>query len=549
MSSKAEKAARYQALLAKSSDGTIRLAATKSKGRHVKATSDLPAGTAVLVETASAFVLLKHAMDEICLYCCKELTCDTIADGKINLLGAATNSEGKIRCPNCIKQTYYCSHQCLQDDSVRHQLECKVVRDLPGITAAAKVDYPLMRLVLAVLVQRCLEKSDSQGDSTHSDLVFELVSHRKTCNPKWLACVQECAEDFHQHLPSELNISVSDIVSLACRINSNSHGIVDPTGNTNGEVGVGLFPLASMFNHSCEPNCSFVSSAHGKLIIRTLRPVEEGEEVCVSYVDLCTPRDDRRGKLLETKHFWCMCPRCEPSKESTLLAVDSYLDGLLCTDCKSPDAFHNSHDDFRCTHCSHQISKEQHTETSHDAEASYNNAYDLFKARYNDSAITAFHQFLDKARDVLHPGHQLFLNAYATMTSAYMRLRDFVSVAKFGRLAIEAMQLCVPPNWPELADFWFRQAEGLEILGRAVEADVISVEEACRAFDKAALLDGFEKKEVVSFVMEKSLAAFETCLGMRRVSYGKDHSRTVDVSEEVERLRNSGRIITGAAAN
>ncbi|KAJ3060848.1 hypothetical protein HDU98_003192, partial [Podochytrium sp. JEL0797] len=522
------------ALLASSSGAPIRLAATKSKGRHLKATSDLPAGTEVLVETASAFVLLKHAMDEICLYCCKELRCDTIEGGKINLLGAATNSEGKIRCPNCIKQTYYCSEQCLQDDSVRHQLECKVVRDLPGITAAAKVDYSLMRLVLAVLVQRCLENSDSQGTNTHTDLVFDLLSHRKTCDPNWLACIQECAQDFHQHLPAELTLPVSDIVSLACRINSNSHGIIDPTGDTNGEIGVGMFPLVAMLNHSCVPNCSFVSSTHGKMIVRTLRPVDVGEELCVSYVDLCTPRDERRGKLLETKHFWCMCPRCEPAEQSTRTPIDSYLDGLLCTECTSPDAFHNSHNDFRCTHCSRQINKDQHTKTTHEAEASHNNAYDLFKARYNDSAITAFHQFLDTFRPILHQNHQLFLNAYASMTSAYMRVRKFAEVVKFGRLAIKVMQLYVPPNWPELADFWFRQAEMLEILGRAVEADAISVEEACIGVEVEI---GTAKGEVVARILKESLVAFETCFEMRRVAYGEEHSRTREVSDEVARLR------------
>ncbi|KAJ3024855.1 UNVERIFIED_CONTAM: hypothetical protein HDU68_007698 [Siphonaria sp. JEL0065] len=520
MTTKAAKAAKYQRLVFAASNGNARLAANKTKGRHVKATTNLTKGTTVFVETAAAFALLKHAIDERCLYCCSELESDSV-NGKINLLGGtSSNSSTKIKCPNCIKQTFYCSQECLNLDAPRHLLECKIVRDLPGITAAAKVDYTLMRLVLAVLVQRHLENiGENHGENTHTDLVFDLLSHRKTCDPKWLACVEACAEDFASHLPTELAIPVSDIVSLACRINSNSHGIIDPTGNTNGEVGVGMFPLVAMLNHSCAPNCSFVSSTHGIMIVRTLCPVQEGQELCVSYVDLCTPRDERRDT-------------------ANLDTNDSHLDAILCTSCSSCNAFHDSLQEFQCTLCSNKISKDQHTSITHAAESSHNNAHDLFRARHNDSAITAFQQFLSDYKSMLHPGHSLFLNAYATMTSAYMRVRDFPGVVKYGRLSIKTMSQYVPQNWPELADFRFRQAEMMEILGRVVGEGVISVEEARCAFDDGVEdVPTSEKDELSRFILGEALIAFETCLEMRRVAYGDGHVRTQEVASQVDRLR------------
>ncbi|KAJ3296659.1 hypothetical protein HDU79_006070 [Rhizoclosmatium sp. JEL0117] len=539
MQSKAEKAAKYQTLLRAASTGSARLAASKAKGRHVKAAADLVSGTNVVVETASALALLKHSTDELCLCCLRPLPSEstTRAGERINLLGGSSSSKtSAIKCARCIKQAFYCSDTCKDNDAKRHALECEVLRDLPGITAAANVDYTLMRLVLAVLVQRSMELSGAAAarENTSTDLVFDLLSHRKTCDPKWLACVEECVEDFTQHLPPELAIPVSDIVSLACRINSNSHGIIDPTGNTNGEVGVGMFPLVAMLNHSCAPNCSFVSSTHGKMIVRTLRPVKEGEELCVSYVDLCTPRDERRGKLLETKHFWCACSRCEPSDSSDSSNTDSHLDALLCTSCNSHESFHSPTNDYTCQTCSLQISKDQHTHLTHEAESSYSNAHDLFKARHNDSAITAFNQFLEKYSTVLHPGHSLLLNTYATMTSAFMRLHKFPSVVKYGRLAINSMSQYVPPNWPELADFWFRQAEVLEILGRAVGEGVVTIDEASVAFEEPFVSS--DKDEISLFILEEALKAYKTCWGMRSIAYGDDHTRTVEAAEQVDRL-------------
>lgn len=58
-------------------------------------------------------------------------------------------------------------------------------------------------------------------------------------------------------VPAWVRFDVEDAVELACRVNVNAHGLRDDSGS-NAVLGVGLFPLVAMINHSCRPNCTFV---------------------------------------------------------------------------------------------------------------------------------------------------------------------------------------------------------------------------------------------------------------------------------------------------
>ncbi|CAM9805203.1 unnamed protein product [Sphacelaria rigidula] len=129
-----------------------------------------------------------------------------------------------------------------------------------------------------------------------------------------------------QIIPKWARCDVEEMVELACRVNVNAHGLRDDSGS-NFVVGVGMFPLAAMINHSCRPNCTF--TYHGeKMMVRTLEPVKAGTELTVYYIDLLQSTADRQRMLLESKHFLCCCPRCE-----TRGLADVYLDGVCCLDC------------------------------------------------------------------------------------------------------------------------------------------------------------------------------------------------------------------------
>jgi hypothetical protein len=92
-------------------------------------------------------------------------------------------------------------------------------------------------------------------------------------------------------------------------------------------VFAGLFTLQASLNHSCASNVEIISGNSNEapgIHVISRRPIKEGEELLVSYVDTSLTRQQRRGLLYRLYHFWCECPGC-------LFEGD---DADTCTECR-----------------------------------------------------------------------------------------------------------------------------------------------------------------------------------------------------------------------
>ncbi|CAM9395772.1 unnamed protein product [Ectocarpus fasciculatus] len=311
---------------------TFKVTEDSVSGRCVIASRDLKAGELVLREPPFVKVVRRDCASRQCANCCQQVT-----------------EQGKIEAD--VPFAVYCCRACQAQEDALRAAEASALGKLAGISAARDVDIDLLRMLLRLLITRAkaLGLREPSGDSESVSRgvdeegeggtmgeglflrqqwhnLYALMHHQEAMAPEWLSVVREAAEDLLHILPEWVRFDVEEVVQLACRVNVNAHGLRDDSGS-NLVIGVGMFPLTAMINHTCRPNCTFAYFG-GNLEVRTLEPVAAGTELSVYYIDLLQSTAARRQELLTSKHFLCKCSRCEnPS------SMDDYLDGVCCNDC------------------------------------------------------------------------------------------------------------------------------------------------------------------------------------------------------------------------
>jgi len=77
-------------------------------------------------------------------------------------------------------------------------------------------------------------------------------------------------------------------------------------------------PVADMMNHSCSPNATWNFDEHGDFIVKTVRPIQPGEEVLISY-----GRDKSNVRLFRTYGF-TLPPQEEPCSSFRVWPSQAY---------------------------------------------------------------------------------------------------------------------------------------------------------------------------------------------------------------------------------
>ena len=72
-----------------------------------------------------------------------------------------------------------------------------------------------------------------------------------------------------------------------------------------------------MTNHSCTPNATSWFLLDHQKTLRTLEPIQKGDEICISYMinELLMPESERSLALTATWHFTCTCRACEDERK------------------------------------------------------------------------------------------------------------------------------------------------------------------------------------------------------------------------------------------
>ncbi|KAH8288896.1 hypothetical protein KR054_011632 [Drosophila jambulina] len=113
---------------------------------------------------------------------------------------------------------------------------------------------------------------------------------------------------------TELSLPDADKAQLDTVIDGLYAKVGEFAGEFLNNEGSGLYLLQSKINHSCVPNaCSTFPYSNDIVVMKTLVPIQEGDEICISYLDECMlerSRHSRHKVLRENYIFVCQCPKC-----------------------------------------------------------------------------------------------------------------------------------------------------------------------------------------------------------------------------------------------
>eukprot|EP00438_Fugacium_kawagutii_P020589 Skav222344 [mRNA] locus=scaffold3497:112326:113684:+ [translate_table: standard] len=99
-----------------------------------------------------------------------------------------------------------------------------------------------------------------------------------------------------------------------CSVKKTALGIARTNGVGLSENSAGLFLLLSRFNHNCKPNVHNSWQEDRQVqVLRTTCDIDEGQELCISYLSfltLCAPAKERLGEISDRFGFDCACESC-----------------------------------------------------------------------------------------------------------------------------------------------------------------------------------------------------------------------------------------------
>ncbi|EMP37488.1 SET and MYND domain-containing protein 3 [Chelonia mydas] len=76
-------------------------------------------------------------------------------------------------------------------------------------------------------------------------------------------------------------------------------------------------PSMSLLNHSCDPNCVIVFEGR-QLLLRSIREIQIGEELTISYIESLMPSSERQKHLKRQYCFECNCLLCQTQEKLCL---------------------------------------------------------------------------------------------------------------------------------------------------------------------------------------------------------------------------------------
>ncbi|KAA8914980.1 hypothetical protein FN846DRAFT_770634 [Sphaerosporella brunnea] len=307
---------------ASSLPASVRAEPIPGAGTGLVATQPIPAAREIFTIKAPLIAIADDAhLAETCAHCLAWKPTSAVP-------GYYSSSDGPplLQCAGC-KTLKYCSQAC-QRASWRHihKSECKIFTRLYPRVLPASV-RALVRLLLL--------------EPTLPPKTWESIINLQHHTPEFQASpkhaeIQLMSKGAHAYSGTSLPEAL--VQRLYCTLLVNTLTLTTPTLDP---IGLYFDPLPSTINHSCNAN-TFITFSGASLTLRSLRPITEGEELTLPYVDTTLATSHRLSTLRERWFFTCRCPLCTSSPNIP-------QDQLQCPSCQTPGL------PPLCTHCNAAI--------------------------------------------------------------------------------------------------------------------------------------------------------------------------------------------------
>nr|XP_027309659.2 histone-lysine N-methyltransferase SMYD3 isoform X1 [Anas platyrhynchos] len=271
------------------------------KGSGLRAQRRLRPGELLYRAEPFAYVVSKELLGGVCERCLQR-------------------NEHLHRCSQC-KVAKYCGKSCQKEAWLDHKQECKCLKSIKpnfppdSVRLAGRIVFKLLRQSVCIS-ERLYSFSDLQSNTEQlSEEMKDGLRHLAHTLQLYLkAEIQDAS-----HLPAAI-----DFFQIFTKVTCNCFTI------SNGEmqdVGVGLYPSMSLLNHSCDPNCVIVFEGY-QLLLRSVREIQIGEELTISYIESLMPTSERQKQLMRQYCFECDCHLCqdhEKTPESVIREDKCYM--------------------------------------------------------------------------------------------------------------------------------------------------------------------------------------------------------------------------------
>ncbi|XP_029019508.1 histone-lysine N-methyltransferase SMYD1b isoform X2 [Betta splendens] len=361
------------------------------KGRGLRATKEFWAGDVIFSEASISAVVFDSLADRICHSCFRR--------------------QDKLqRCGQC-KFAHYCDRTCQRAGWAEHKQECGAIK------AYGKVPNENIRLASRILWR--LDKDGGVVSDAQLATLEELEDHVADMQEDELKEFKVDIHNFLDYWPrGSKQHTVDHISHIFGVINCNGFSVSDQRGLQ--AVGVGLFPNLCLVNHDCWPNCTVILN-HGKIELRSLGKISEGEELTVAYVDYINLSEERQ-RLLKTQYFFdCTCEHCTKRIKDDLKMAGCEVDGVKPSDEQVKEA---------TDYCFEMMDK-------------------LDKARLKGDyheVVKICKECLEKTEPVLADTHIYLLRIWSSLSEVQAYLQYFDDAAEYARKMVEGYMKLYHPN-------------------------------------------------------------------------------------------------------